>query len=454
MHIFLHIGFPKTGSSAIQAHMMMNRDWLHRKGFLFAASGHSAGYGHVHLFEDKSCALFVDLRAELGAQEAAGCKNAILSWEGLAQMGSLRLEQIAAELQGHKLTVVAYLREQSEIIQSGYFQAAKQRPQKRVMEDYQQSGKLLTPKHINYAHTLDKFARAFGRDSIQLRIYEREQLVKGDIVLDFLDVLGLNDNTGFIQSPVAQNISLDPGSIYLLNIIDSYFDDPIGREKLVDSLLNDIQCNGAQGKYFLQQERVEFIREHYQQGNESVAQDYFGRASGELFSHTRPTYASDQEEYPEYCAGKVQRLHQLIDFRPWDGEILEGVRLQQVASPAAGWAIPEPWGIWSDKDESYIRFRLMRFRINPFANWLVVHITGSYFHDNTATTLSAPGLGNMEISLQEASIKIPLDALDIHAKVELRLRHHHPVSPLSLGQGEDNRLLAFALKSISFSVCD
>jgi hypothetical protein len=454
MQIFLHIGFPKTGSSAIQAHMMMNRDWLRERGFLFAESGHSDGYGHVHLFEDRTGARFNELQAELKNEEAAGCSKAVLSWEGVAQMGSRRLGEVASNLAGHNITIIAYLREQSEIIQSGYFQAAKQRPQKRVMEDYQQSDKLLTPKHINYAHTLGKFERAFGRDNIRVRIYERDQLLDGDIVRDFLDVLGLQQNRDFIQSPVAQNISLDPGSVFLLNIVDSYFDDPDGREKLVDSLLNDIQCHGAQGKYFLRRERVNFIREHYRAGNESVAREFLGRHSGELFSYARPTYATDQADYPDFCADKVKRLHELVEYRPWDGQALEGPRLQQVASPAAGWAVAEPWGVWSDREDSMIRFRLMRFRTNPFANWLLVRIRGDYFHDNKSTLVSAPGLEEFEVSLEDAQLRIPLDALDMHARVDIRLRHANPVSPLSLGQGDDSRRLAFALKSVDFSVSD
>jgi hypothetical protein len=454
MQIFLHIGFPKTGSSAIQAHLMMNRGWLRDRGFLFAESGHSSGYGHVHLFEDNSGARFTELREELQRAASGGCGKVILSWEGVAQMGSRRLAKVAEELAGHEITIVAYLREQSEIIQSGYFQAAKQRPQKRVMEDYQQSEKLLTPKHINYAHTLGKFEAVFGRENIRVRIYERDQLLEGDVVRDFLALLGMEQDSAFIRSPAAQNISLDPGSVYLLNIVDSYFDDPEGREKLVDSLLNDIQCHGARGKYFLQQERVEFIREHYRPGNEAVAREYLGRDPGELFSYARPTYATDQASYPDFCAEKVKRLHELVDYRPWDGQPLEGTRLQQIASPAAGWAVAEAWGIWSDREESVIRFRLMRFRTNPFANWLVVRIRGEYFHDNLSTRVSAPGLEDFETSLGDAELRIPLAALDEHARVAIRLRHTHPVSPASLGQGDDPRRLAFALKFVSFGVAD
>ena len=128
--------------------------------------------------------------------------------------------------------------------------------------------------------------------------------------------------------------------------------------------------------------------------------------------------------------------------------------MQQVASPAGGWAVAENWGVWSDRDQSVIRFRLMRFRTNPFANWLLVNITGNYFHDNSATLVSAPGLEEQEVSLEDAQLRIPLDALDQHARVDIRLRHHNAVSPQSLGQGDDPRRLAFAMKSVGFTVSD
>ena len=130
MNLFVHIGFPKTGSSAIQAHLHLNRDWLLEQGMLFPETGHSPGYGHVLLFEDKTFSLFDELHSELACHQANGIRSAVLSWEGIAQLGPVKLERIAQCLEGHELKVVGYIREQSEVIQSGYFQAAKQRSQK------------------------------------------------------------------------------------------------------------------------------------------------------------------------------------------------------------------------------------------------------------------------------------------------------------------------------------
>jgi hypothetical protein len=70
------------------------------------------------------------------------------------------------------------------------------------------------------------------------------------------------------------------------------------------------------------------------------------------------------------------------------------------------------------------------------------------------TTVCAPGLDDTELSLEHAELRIPLSALDEHARVDIRLRHANPVSPQSLGQGEDPRRLAFALKSLDFRVSD
>jgi hypothetical protein len=432
----------------------MNQSWFLQKGVLFPETGHSAGYGHVLLFEDKSLALFADLNAELATHEARGIQSAILSWEGIAQMGELKLEKIAEQLQAHQLIIVGYIREQSEIVQSGYFQAAKQRPQKRVVGDYLRSEKLLTPKHIDYDWSLEKFSRVFGRESMRIRVYEREQLAGEDIVIDFLDILGIESDQSFVKSSDEQNISLDPGSVYLLNIIDGYFDDPEGREKLVDALLNDIQCNGRRGKYFLEKSQVDFIKSHYQPGNEQVARKYLGRDSGTLFSYSRPTFASDQPRHREYCDAKIAGLHALVDFRPWTGQELLGMDLQRIASPAAGWSLAEPWGLWSDQAESIIRFRLLRSRIDPFARRLRINIRGRYFHDNTSTRVRAPGLAATDLNLEQACVEIPLQALEANACIELRLEHSNPVSPASLALGKDVRTLAFALTAISFTVGD
>jgi hypothetical protein len=321
-----------------------------------------------------------------------------LSWEGIALLGPKRLQRICRQLEAYELSIVAYIREQSEVVQSGYFQAVKQSPQKRVMEDYLRSEKLLTPKHLDYSFSLGKFAdifgreklhvhvyERFGREKLHVHVYEREQLTGGDIVTDFLDILDLQPDSGLVKSPDTLNASLDPGAVYLLNILDGYYDDPEGREKLVYALLGDIQANGPRGKYFLQRKQVDFIRDHYRPANEHCE---------------RQTWAEDREDFPAYGTAKVAGLHGLIDFRPWAGEELSGKNLQRIASPAAGWALAEPWGIWSDQSESVLRFRVQRNLTNPFASRLVLSIRGRYYQDNT-------GVGTRNRSYLPVSGRLP-----------------------------------------------
>lgn len=453
MKITIHIGVPKTGSTAIQAHLGLNRGWFERHGYAVPQVGWSEGYGHVHLFEDKTDDHLIRLREEISQFSDKGFRHAILSWEGLNMYGVNKIKNVLSFLEGHDVRVLAYLREQSEVVQSGYLQAVKQWRQRRSMEDIANSPRMLTPPHIDYSKLLGRYERVMGAEKLDVRVYERGLLHKKNVVLDFLQAVGLEDDEDFILAETEQNVSIDAGSAYILNALDPIFSEDEGRATLVDLLLCRIDDQGRDQKYFLSADRVQLIRDHYQQSNQEVLRKYVKQDLGRdlLFSEQKIT-STDAESFEALAAQKLHFLYEMKDYRSWGGEALDPGSLNTITSPAQGWSPPEKYGVWSRGDQSTLRFRICPTRTTPYAETMRLSIQGAYFADNGSTVVSLPGGEEQRIDLRDATLEIPLIELDPYRRIDIVLRHDHPATPASLGQGDDERALSFSIQKAQYCV--
>ncbi len=455
MKITLHIGVPKTGSTAIQAHLSLNAGWFKARKTAIPETGFSDGYGHVLLFEDTTEELLGKLREELAQLEAGGTDHALLSWEGLNMYSLPQVETVGRYLQGHDVTVLAYLRDQAEVIQSGYLQAIKQRRQRRTIEHYQATDILIRPHHINYESLLDRYARVFGAGNINIRVYERNNLKEGNIVIDFLDALGLEHDGEFILARSEQNPSLDVGSARILNILDSLYSSTEDREALVDLLLSHIAAHGPDQKFFLPISQVDVIRKYYADSNQGVMRKY------DAFSPTRDTlFSTDKKidvgdtDLDKLAEAKLRFLNEMKDYHYWRGEALGPEGLLRLTSQGSGWSTVEPAGVWSCGPVSYLRFRLCRSTISPHAKHLRLSIRGQYFHENKTTLVTLPGQSSVSTGLTESRLDIPLVLFDSYGRISISLEHEKPVSPHSLGMHEDFRELAFMLQGAHYEILD
>jgi hypothetical protein len=455
MKITLHIGVPKTGSTAIQAHLSLNRGWFQARKIAIPTTGFSDGFGHVLLFEDTTTALLGDLKKELAQLEADGTDHALITWEGLNMFSLPQVETVADFLQGHAVTVLAYLRDQTEVIQSGYLQAIKQRRQRRILENYQDTDILIKPQHINYESLLGRYATAFGAGNVNIRVYERDRLIKGNIVVDFLDALGLEPDEEFILAKSEQNISLDVGSARILNVLDSLYSSSEDRDALVDLLLSHIAKHGADQKYFLPKSQVELIRSHYADSNTAVLQKYAGNSltRSTLFSMDKNVEVGNTD-LDKLAEKKFRFLNEMKDYHYWRGEALTPGGLIRVTSQGSGWSTVEPAGVWSCGEVSHLRFRICRSTISPFASTLRLSISGQYFHENKNTSVSIPGVEAQTVDLTDIALDVPLASFDSYGRISIRLDHSSAVSPYTLGMHEDFRDLAFMLQSAQFVIIE
>lgn len=195
MQILLHIGSPKTGTTALQDRLGLSARRLRAAGILYPAAPEH-GRAHTILLaglrrgEDlprvlrgrHSEARLLRLRARFLATLAAEIarerpRKLILSSEAFfCPLGPEALHRLATDLAAlgaERITVIAYLRRPSD-----YFLSSLQQKLKA-------SSQVRQPRFPDYRAVIESFAADFPAD-LALRCFHRDCLAEGDIVADFL----------------------------------------------------------------------------------------------------------------------------------------------------------------------------------------------------------------------------------------------------------------------------
>jgi hypothetical protein len=207
MDLFIHIGFPKTGSTAIQSHVFSNRGWLINRGVYVPESGYGSGAGHQHILPAlgnakslREAPVLMNLVEELSSAERNGFQRALITWEGLAGAKTQQIEALASIFSKHNVILLSYVRENSERFQSGVLQQIERLNSdgsaRRILDRGDLSGLLQNAK--GYYEILNTWERAFdGQISIKTKVYDLARFVEKNIVLDFIDWLGLAPDSEF-----------------------------------------------------------------------------------------------------------------------------------------------------------------------------------------------------------------------------------------------------------------
>ena len=118
MKLVLHIGFAKTGTTAVQKHVYDNRQWLLERRIYVPQTGLGRDNGHARLLGALDRAELAALAAELQAARAAGHHSAFISWEGMGYYGARDIRRLIQGLRWDDVHVLVYLREQADFVQS------------------------------------------------------------------------------------------------------------------------------------------------------------------------------------------------------------------------------------------------------------------------------------------------------------------------------------------------
>ena len=277
--LHLHIGWPKTGTTALQAFCAANGPLLTGHGLsYYAARGNCCGVVARAIAKGAATA---PLRADfLNWAAAQDGRDVLISSEGFAGSDPEAVFSVFAADHWDSVDVIAYLRPQEAFLEGWYKQMVKWGG-KLALPDYLRPG-APTWATGDYRPGLDAWAAWSARNGhkLRLRIFEPDALACGDLGADFFATIGLPD----LQATVGtQNVSPSAALIGLYLRLP-----PIEKLQQINRAVVASGHPAATGSGDLfNAGRIALIRTHYAAANEDIRSRYLAdRAS--LFAAPEP----------------------------------------------------------------------------------------------------------------------------------------------------------------------
>jgi hypothetical protein len=311
-NLVLHIGTPKTGSSAIQRFLSTNRHLLEANGFYYPCEGSyyyadessQSLLAHALLgrrpkylkrgteFTKENCVS--DIRRDL---QNSGFENAIVSSEHFSHAKTkdeMELIRDAFAPVVSSTKVVIYIRRQDFHIESVYNQCIKTALAVESFDEFsKKSG------GINHFKYLDMLSEVFGKPNIIVRPFERNQLFHEDIVSDFVNLLGIEIDFAI---PKSTNESISVEKCEIMRLFNRNFD-TYEKRKAFNVFLRSTPIKFDEAKYsLLSNEMRKAVLEKHRESNSAVAKSYLGREDGVLF------YDSETSSTPFYPGLTLERM--------------------------------------------------------------------------------------------------------------------------------------------------
>lgn len=323
--LLIHIGMPKTGSTALQSFLFNNNSNLEKCGWCypFLEDGEIGYWGRWSAEKNgNGYKLHADWimngrkpEWDKGMEKVLACledKNVILSAENIYGIGMDKFIADAKE-KYENTKVIVYLRRQDREIESLYSQRIKSGIEYtayyksyNTFEEFVDSY-VISGNFLEYLSKLDSISQIVGMENLIVRIYEKQQLVGNDTVTDFLAVLGISSDQNDWERSQTENLSLGGNYLEISRLINSIQDiDGFSESgngmsswsngevkhdfysvctKLSDSFDHDRRERG----FFSLEERREFLGK-FISDNEQIAKKYLHREDGILFYDNRMDY--------------------------------------------------------------------------------------------------------------------------------------------------------------------
>jgi hypothetical protein len=285
----LHIGAPKTGSTALQRFLASNREELRSQGYLYPAAalradGHhdlaflsGGGYPEWAVAQGESLDSLVDgLREEIARHDGPvilSSENFYLLCEpdDVAQL----MRRLGFVPEG-SVQVLIYIRRQDEAHLSWYNQAVKAQGFAGTIADSIAGAWDLW----DYANRLDRWERAFGARQINVRVYQESTLHGGEIRRDICHALSLRpERLAFPQHRA--NTKLNRSVLEFQRQLNTERGGTPHKRRFHRELM--ALCARTAGTGLFDESEVLDVPqrlallEQYASGNARVAQRYFGR---------------------------------------------------------------------------------------------------------------------------------------------------------------------------------
>lgn len=303
--VILHIGAGKTGTSSIQrclsnnANELLNHD-IYVPSTDLSLDGQRTGQ-HVWYFaslrkktiEEAKTALETNLRAQLKTQSQS---KILLSAENLSDRNGISslFKDLAKE---YTFKIIFYIRRQDN-----YLLSAWQQWFAKADNDFW-AWMLRSAGNIgNWKLVIEDWESVIPRENIQVRIYDRQELVNEDVVSDFFNLLNVPTSSLNIESGSNQNPSFNLGIIDLVEKNSNLFEGAHDNE-----FYNFLAKFSPSSKKISKHSPISFkqrmaILSKYNESNNWILENYFPKGRNHLFKN--PT----ESDFVELSSDQLEDL--------------------------------------------------------------------------------------------------------------------------------------------------
>ena len=291
--IVIHIGTPKTGTTAIQNALFAHEEALVDRGILFLKSGRHraahndlstaiARHGQEHSF---AAALSEEIERVQSEHPAA---RLLLSSEMFTLLPPEHFRDALPQIAPMQKRVVVYLRRQDAYAEAFYKQRLKNGRISLSFHAFLDSEEcqIIT----NYPALLRGWQKCFSDADIVPRVYDRSLFPGGNITSDFAQVLGLEAD-GLDHNNRDTNTSPGADAIMVMQAVAPHFK-PAERRRIFKSV-KSMNIKGFLGKadHFSQEERRLYLS-RFSKDNEELRAEFFPHREAVFPQLTAPTSAA------------------------------------------------------------------------------------------------------------------------------------------------------------------
>lgn len=371
----VHIGMPKSGSSSIQSFLAGNGKRIRQQGFYYPAIFGLPGQQRLALYAK-------DLREQDGTRQRRNLHSRFRI-DSQADLTSFRtdLEQrldsdlkaldpavhtvffsavqlygltpgeigrLKALLEPHfdEIRILVYFRRQDEVLISSVTTALIHGSTLRARDLFTE---LSSSYELDYDLVADRWAEAFGRDAMMVRLYGDKNMLSGDMISTLCETVGLQDAEDLVRPP-RMNASINAEGQALLRMMNKArppgnTDAALaGRERFI-AYLREVHAGQGERPGYLHRRH---LLERYRDNNEKLRASWFPERTS-LFAEPTP---ADGGPVPGKALPTGEAAMVLVDeiCRAWakdltrlEGEraLLEGMtRIKPRGKKVAGEQVP------------------------------------------------------------------------------------------------------------------